>query len=72
MLQEQKQPLSALLAGKDKHKTISALVVAKDPGLAKFITQRFPRLRKVRYSPSGVHCANTYTVNGLSPAIIDA
>ena len=44
-----------------KHKTISTLVVAKDPGLSKFITQRFPRLRKVQYRPSGIYCANTYT-----------
>jgi len=44
-----------------RHKTVSALVLAQDPGLSNFTTQRFPRLRKVRYRSSGIYCADTYT-----------
>ena len=40
-------------AGTGRHKTISALVVAKDPGLSLFTAQRFPRLRKVQYRVIG-------------------
>jgi hypothetical protein len=40
--------------------TISALVVAKDSGLAEFVGSRFPRLRKVRYQSSGLFCGSTY------------
>ena len=43
-----------------RHKTISALVIAKDSGLAHFISQRFPRLRKVRYRASAISCEKTY------------
>ncbi len=60
--EEKKHALSARFsAGIGMHKTISALVVAKDPGLAEFTAQRFPRLRKVQYRSSGIYCANTYT-----------
>jgi predicted SprT family Zn-dependent metalloprotease len=48
-------------AGLGPCKTLSALVVAKDPELSLFIAQRFPRLRKVQYRPSGIYCANTYS-----------
>jgi len=44
-----------------RNKTVSALVVASDPGLSDFTTQRFPRLRKVQYRSSGIYCADTYT-----------
>jgi len=44
-----------------RYKTISALVVAKDPGLSQFTSRRFPKLRKVQYRAPGVYCANTYT-----------
>ena len=50
-----------ILAGTGRHKTISALVVAKDPGLSKFMACRFPRLRKIQYRSAGIYCANTYT-----------
>jgi uncharacterized protein (DUF2126 family) len=42
------------------HKTISALVVAKDPGLSQFTALRFPRLRKVQYRSAGIYCKDTY------------
>ena len=48
-------------AGRARHKTISALVVAKDPGLSHFTAQRFPRLRKVQYRSSGIYCADTFS-----------
>lgn len=57
---QQKIP-AAISAGTGRHKTISALVVAKDPGLAEFTARRFPRLRKVQYRATGIYCANTYT-----------
>jgi predicted SprT family Zn-dependent metalloprotease len=41
-------------------KTISALVVAKDSGLAEFAGNHFPRLRKVSYRTSGIFCGSTY------------
>lgn len=59
---EKKGTLPAeIKAGGNTYKTISALVVAKDPGLADFMSRRFPRLRKVQYRSSGIYCANTYT-----------
>jgi len=57
--EEKKHTLSS--AGRDKYKTISALVVAKDPGLSEFTAQRFPRLRKVHYRLAAIFCAHTYT-----------
>jgi len=60
--EEKKQTLPAgISASRSRHRTISALVVAKDPGLSEFTACRFPRLRKVQYRSSGIHCANTYT-----------
>jgi hypothetical protein len=60
--EEKKQVVPAVIsAGSGRHRTISALVVAKDPGLSEFTMLRFPRLRKVRYRSSGIRCANTYT-----------
>ena len=50
-----------LSRGKNGAKTISAMVVAKDPGLAKYTAQRFPRLRKVQYRAPGIHCTRTYS-----------
>jgi hypothetical protein len=44
-----------------RHKTISGLVVARDPGLSEFKALRFPKLRKVQYRSSGIYCPNTYT-----------
>lgn len=46
--------------GAGGYKTISALVVAGDPGLAQFTALRFPRLRRVRYRASAIHCRSTY------------
>jgi hypothetical protein len=60
--EEKKNGLSAKLsAGRRPQKTISALVVAKDPGLAEFTSRRFPRLRKVQYRSPGIYCSGTYT-----------
>ena len=60
--EEKKQEVPAVIsAGSGRHRTISALVVARDPGLSEFTTRRFPRLRKVQYRSSGIRCANTYT-----------
>ncbi len=60
--EEKKHVLPAAIStGMGRHKTISALVVAKDPGLSEFTASRFPRLRKVQYRSSGIYCANTYT-----------
>ena len=60
--EEKKHTLSSgAPAGRDKYKTISALVVAKDPGLSEFTAQRFPRLRKVHYRLAAIFCAHTYT-----------
>ncbi len=47
-------------AGGDGRQTISALVVARDPGLAEFCRRRFPRLRTVRYRASAIRCSVTY------------
>jgi len=59
--EEKKQEVPAgLSAGIGRHKTVSALVVAKDSGLSQFTAQRFPRLRKVQYRSSGIYCADTY------------
>jgi len=44
-----------------RYKTISALVVAKDPGLSGFVAKRFPRLRKVRYGAPGIYCPAAYS-----------
>ena len=60
--EERKHDLSAgRPAGRDKYKTLSALIVAKDPGLLEYMAQRFPRLRKVQYRSSRIFCAHTYT-----------
>ena len=60
--EEKKNGLPAKLsAGRRPQKTISALVVAKDPGLAEFTSRRFPRLRKVQYRLPGIYCPGTYT-----------
>ena len=58
---EKKQtlPVNFSSAGENS-KTISALVVAKDSGLAEFVGDRFPRLRKVSYRTSGIFCGSTY------------
>ena len=48
-------------AGWGPGKTLSCLVVARDPGLSQFIARRFPRLRKVQYRSAGIHCQNTYS-----------
>jgi len=59
---EQKQkPPAGDLEGMGKHKTVSALVVAKDIGLSEFTARRFPRLRKVQYRSSVINCRNTYS-----------
>jgi predicted SprT family Zn-dependent metalloprotease len=59
---EKKAPIAVKIKVRlDRHKTVSALVVAKDVGLSNFTTQRFPRLRKVRYRSSGIYCADTFT-----------
>jgi predicted SprT family Zn-dependent metalloprotease len=52
---------SDISAGMGRHKTISGLVVARDPGLAEFTALRFPKLRKVQYRSPGICCPNTYT-----------
>ncbi len=60
--EEKKHALSAATpAGMSSPKTISALVVAEDPGLSEFTKQRFPRLRKVQYRLSGIYCDRTFT-----------
>lgn len=46
--------------GNGGEQTISALVVARDPGLAEFCRRRFPRLRTVRYRASAIRCSATY------------
>jgi predicted SprT family Zn-dependent metalloprotease len=59
--EEKKQTASTgISAGIGRHRTISALVVAKDPGLSEFTTHRFPRLRKVQYRATGIYSASTY------------
>ena len=50
-----------IVADLGKNKTVSALVVAKDPGLSDFTEQRFPRLRKVQYRSSRIRCTDTFT-----------
>jgi len=58
---EKQQPLpSNLTLDRESKTTISGLVVAKDTGLAEFVGNRFPRLRKVSYRSSGVFCGSTY------------
>ncbi len=60
--EEKKQAVPAeISAGRGRRKTISALVVAKDPGLSEFTALRFPRLRKVQYRSAGIYCKDTYT-----------
>jgi len=60
--EEKKQSLSARMSADSGHyKTISSLVIAKDPGLSGFIAKRFPRLRKVQYGAPGIYCSNTYS-----------
>jgi hypothetical protein len=59
---EKKEPMPVTVASDlSRHRTVSALVVAKDRGLSDFTSQRFPRLRKVQYRSSGIYCADTYT-----------
>ena len=50
-----------IAAGSGRDRTVSALVVSKDAGLADFTARRFPRLRKVQYRAAGIFCADTYT-----------
>jgi hypothetical protein len=45
----------------ENFKTISGLIVAKDPGLTDFLASRFPRLRKVRYSSPEICCRSTFS-----------
>jgi hypothetical protein len=60
--EEKKQSLPVKVSvDNGQYKTISSLVVAKDPGLSGFIAKRFPRLRKVRYGAPGIYCSNTYS-----------
>jgi len=60
--EEQKHKLpDGFRSGMDRHKSISALVVAKDPGLEAFTSRRFPKLRKVQYRLSGIYCGDTYS-----------
>jgi len=60
--EEKKVALPAgINAGRGSGSTISALVVARDPGLSKFIAKRFPRLRSVRYGTPGISCPDTYS-----------
>jgi predicted SprT family Zn-dependent metalloprotease len=60
--EEKKHAFQAgISAGMGRHKTISGLVVARDPGLSEFTALRFPKLRKVQYRSSGIYCPNTYT-----------
>ena len=63
---EKKEAVPVTIAsGLSRHKTVSALVVAKDPGLSGFTSQRFPRLRRVQYRSSGIYCAETYTAGKI-------
>jgi len=58
---EKQQPLPSNLTLAEESKTsISGLVVAKDTGLAEFVGNRFPRLRKVSYRSSGTFCGSIY------------
>ena len=60
--EEKKQSLSARVSADSGHyKTISSLVIAKDPDLSGLIAKRFPRLRKVQYGAPGIYCSNTYS-----------
>jgi len=60
--EEKKQSKSGrIFLERGNYKTISSLVIAKDPGLSRFITKRFPRLRKVQYGAPGIYCSNTYS-----------
>jgi hypothetical protein len=60
--EEKKQSLPARpFADSGNYKTISSLVIAKDPGLPEYIAKRFPRLRKVQYGAPGIYCSNTYS-----------
>lgn len=60
--EEQRHQLPAgFAAGKQRHRTISALVIAKDAGLETFTARRFPRLRKVHYRAAGIYCGATYS-----------
>ncbi|UCD65941.1 MAG: DUF2786 domain-containing protein [Deltaproteobacteria bacterium] len=64
--EEKKQELPpGFTEGRGNYKTISALVVAKDPGLEEFTAQRFPRLRKVQYRSSGIYCTDTYSAGKI-------
>ncbi len=59
---EKKQSVSVRLSAEiGNYRTISSLVIAKDPGLPGFIAKRFPRLRKVQYGAPGIYCSNTYS-----------
>ena len=59
---EKKQSVSVRLSAEiDNYRTISSLVIAKDPGLPGFIAKRFPRLRKVQYGAPGIYCSSTYS-----------
>ena len=63
---EKKEPMPVTVASDlSRHRTVSALVVAKDRGLSDFTSQRFPRLRKVQYRSSGIYCAETYTAGKI-------
>ena len=58
---EKQQPLPAnLTLERESKTTISGLVVAKDTGLAEFVGNRFPRLRKVSYRSAGIYCGSIY------------
>jgi len=58
---DKQQPLPSNFAlDRESKTTISGLVVAKDTGLAEFVGNRFPRLRKVSYRSSGIFCGSTY------------
>jgi len=60
--EEKQQSFSVRMPADSCHyKTISSLVIAKDPGLSRFTAKRFPRLRKVRYGAPGIYCSNTYS-----------
>ena len=64
--EEKKHAVPARVSnGAGSHKTISALVVAKDPGLAEFTAYRFPKLRKIQHHSSGIYCANTYSAGKI-------
>ena len=61
-MDEKKGSVSARISAEiGNYKTISSLVIAKDPGLPGFIAKRFPRLRKVQYGAPGIYCSNTYS-----------